>query len=150
MAQKQTLDISTLSDQLYACIGLLDTQARRSAWILGAFLIFGAVLEAVSLSFILVFIKAVSNLSSIDSLFLNTPILEDILPPVGSDSLVLLCTAFIGVFLVSFGGLIVKSFETQDPWQILFWRQLFFAITIFIFLLLKYKKILLNQFTNQD
>jgi len=47
---------------------------------------------------------------------------------------------FIGVFLVSFGGLIVKSFETQNPWQILFWRQLFFAITIFIFLLLKYKK----------
>tara|TARA_B100001250_G_scaffold107195_2_gene90391 strand:- start:5124 stop:5996 length:873 start_codon:yes stop_codon:yes gene_type:complete len=46
---------------------------------------------------------------------------------------------FIGVFLVSFGGLIIKSFETQNPWQILFWRQIFFALTIFVFLLFKYK-----------
>ena len=52
---------------------------------------------------------------------------------------------FIGVFLVSFGGLIIKSFETQDPWQILFWRQLFFGVTIFIFLLFKYKKNLLKS-----
>ena len=57
---------------------------------------------------------------------------------------------FIGVFLVSFGGLIVKSFETQDPWQILFWRQLFFAITFLFFYYSNIKKILLNQFTNQD
>ena len=47
---------------------------------------------------------------------------------------------FLGVFLVSFGGLTVKSFETENPWQILFWRQFFFSITIFIFLLTKYKK----------
>lgn len=47
---------------------------------------------------------------------------------------------FIGVFLVSFGGLIVKSFETQNPWQILFWRQFFFSITVIIFLLTKYNK----------
>jgi len=46
---------------------------------------------------------------------------------------------FIGVFFVSFGGLIVKSFETENPWQILFWRQLFFAVTIMIFLIFKYK-----------
>ena len=47
---------------------------------------------------------------------------------------------FLGVFLVSFGGLTVKSFETENPLQILFWRQFFFSITIFIFLLTKYKK----------
>ena len=47
---------------------------------------------------------------------------------------------FLGVFLVSFGGLTVKSFQTENPWQILFWRQFFFSITIFIFLLTKYKK----------
>ena len=47
---------------------------------------------------------------------------------------------FLGVFLVSFGGLTVKSFETENPWQILFWRQFFFSITIFFFLLTKYKK----------
>jgi len=47
---------------------------------------------------------------------------------------------FLGVFLVSFGGLTVKSFETENPWQILFWRQFFFSITIFIFLLTKYKR----------
>ena len=47
---------------------------------------------------------------------------------------------FAGVFFVSFGGLIIKSFETQNPWQILFWRQFFFSITIIVFLLAKYKK----------
>ena len=41
---------------------------------------------------------------------------------------------------MSFGGLTVKSFETENPWQILFWRQFFFSITIFIFLLTKYKR----------
>ena len=46
----------------------------------------------------------------------------------------------LGVFLVSFGGLTVKSFETENPWQILFWRQFFFSITIFIFILTKYKR----------
>ena len=42
--------------------------------------------------------------------------------------------------MVSFGGLVVKSFNTQNPWIILFWRQFFFSITIVIFLLLTYKK----------
>ena len=51
---------------------------------------------------------------------------------------------FAGVFFVSFGGLIIKSFETQNPWQILFWRQFFFSVTISIFLLTKYKKNILR------
>ena len=34
---------------------------------------------------------------------------------------------FLGAFCLSFGGLIVKSFESTNLWQILFWRQIFFA-----------------------
>ena len=33
---------------------------------------------------------------------------------------------FIGAICLSFGGLIVKSFEGANLWQILFWRQFFF------------------------
>ena len=33
---------------------------------------------------------------------------------------------FIGAICLSFGGLIVKSFEGAKLWQILFWRQFFF------------------------
>ena len=47
---------------------------------------------------------------------------------------------FIGALCLSFGGLIVKSFEGATLWQILFWRQLFFVIIFSIFLLLTYKK----------
>ena len=34
---------------------------------------------------------------------------------------------FLGAFCLSFGGLIVKSFESANLWQILFWRQFFFS-----------------------
>ena len=47
---------------------------------------------------------------------------------------------FLGAFFLSFGGLIVKSFEGATLWQILFWRQLFFILLVIIFLLLTYKK----------
>ena len=47
---------------------------------------------------------------------------------------------FLGAFCLSFGGLIVKSFEGATLWQILFWRQFFFVILVSIFLLLTYKK----------
>ncbi len=47
---------------------------------------------------------------------------------------------FLGAFILSFGGLIVKSFEGATLWQILFWRQLFFVVLVSIFLLLTYKK----------
>ena len=47
---------------------------------------------------------------------------------------------FLGAFCLSFGGLIVKSFEGATLWQILFWRQLFFVILVSIFLLITYKK----------
>ena len=32
---------------------------------------------------------------------------------------------FMGAVCLSFGGLIVKSFEGANLWQILFWRQTF-------------------------
>ncbi len=47
---------------------------------------------------------------------------------------------FLGACFLSFGGLIVKSFEGVTLWQILFWRQFFFIIIISIFLLATYKK----------
>jgi hypothetical protein len=46
---------------------------------------------------------------------------------------------FLGAFCLSFGGLIVKSFESADLWQILFWRQTFFAIIVALYLLITYK-----------
>ena len=41
---------------------------------------------------------------------------------------------FLGALSLSFGGLIVKSFEGATLWQILFWRSLFFSLTILAFL----------------
>ena len=46
---------------------------------------------------------------------------------------------FFGAFCLSFGGLIVKSFEGSTLWQILFWRQVFFVIVVTIFLIMTYK-----------
>ena len=53
---------------------------------------------------------------------------------------------FMGAVSLSFGGLIVKSFEGANLWQILFWRSVFFSITILLFLLITYKKKLFNSF----
>ena len=47
---------------------------------------------------------------------------------------------FLGACCLSFGGLIVKSFEGASLWQILFWRQFFFVIIVSFFLLAIYKK----------
>ena len=53
---------------------------------------------------------------------------------------------FLGAVSLSFGGLIVKSFEGATLWQILFWRSIFFSITVLIFLLITYKKKIFNSF----
>ena len=47
---------------------------------------------------------------------------------------------FLGAVTLSFGGLIVKSFEGATLWQILFWRSVFFSFVIIIFLSITYKK----------
>jgi drug/metabolite transporter (DMT)-like permease len=47
---------------------------------------------------------------------------------------------FLGALSLSFGGLIVKSFDGATLWQILFWRSLFFSLTVLTFLVLSYKK----------
>ena len=47
---------------------------------------------------------------------------------------------FFGACSLSFGGLIVKSFEGATLWQILFWRSLFFSLTVLFFLIISYKK----------
>ena len=53
---------------------------------------------------------------------------------------------FTGAICLSFGGLIVKSFEGANLWQILFWRQFFFSIIIIIYLLITYKKNFFKSF----
>ena len=53
---------------------------------------------------------------------------------------------FLGALSLSFGGLIVKSFEGATLWQILFWRSLFFSLTVLAFLILSYKKKIFESF----
>jgi drug/metabolite transporter (DMT)-like permease len=43
-------------------------------------------------------------------------------------------------FWLSFGGPLIRSFEAAGPWQILFWRSLFFLLALVTFLILTYKK----------
>ena len=52
---------------------------------------------------------------------------------------------FLGACTLSFGGLIVKSFEGANLWQILFWRSVFFSIVVLFFLLTTYKKNFFNS-----
>ena len=52
---------------------------------------------------------------------------------------------FLGALTLSFGGLIVKSFEGATLWQILFWRSVFFCFVIIIFLSITYKKKFFNS-----
>ena len=49
-----------------------------------------------------------------------------------------------GGFCLSWGGLIIRSFEEASVWQILFIRSFFFLIALIFFLLLIYKKNTLN------
>ena len=53
---------------------------------------------------------------------------------------------FLGALSLSFGGLIVKSFEGATLWQIIFWRSVFFSLTVLAFLIIAYKKKLFNSF----
>ena len=54
----------------------------------------------------------------------------------------------MGAICLSFGGLIVKSFEGANLWQILFWRQIFFSIIVALYLLFTYKKNFFTSFYN--
>ena len=55
---------------------------------------------------------------------------------------------FLGALCLSFGGVIVKSFEGANLWQILFWRQTFFAIIVALYLIIIYKKNFFTSFYN--
>ena len=57
---------------------------------------------------------------------------------------------FMGAVCLSFGGLIVKSFEGANLWQILFWRQFFFSIIIVLYLFFTYKKKFFKSFYNSS
>ena len=52
----------------------------------------------------------------------------------------------LGALCLSFGGIIVKSFEGANLWQILFWRQIFFSITVVVYLFFTYKKNFFSSF----
>ena len=52
---------------------------------------------------------------------------------------------FLGACTLSFGGLIVKSFEGANLWQILFWRSVFFSLVVLFFLIVSYKKNIFNS-----
>ncbi len=52
----------------------------------------------------------------------------------------------LGALCLSFGGIIVKSFEGANLWQILFWRQFFFSIIVALYLLISYKKNFFKSF----
>jgi len=43
-------------------------------------------------------------------------------------------------FCLSFGGPIIRSFEGAGPWEILFWRSIFFILALVVFLVLAYKR----------
>ena len=53
---------------------------------------------------------------------------------------------FFGACSLSFGGLIVKSFEESTLWQILFWRSVFFLLVVSIYLIVTYKKKVFKSF----
>ena len=53
---------------------------------------------------------------------------------------------FMGALSLSFGGLLVKSFEGSTLWQILFWRSLFFSLTVLAFLIISYKRKIFQAF----
>ena len=53
-----------------------------------------------------------------------------------------------GGFCLSWGGFIVRSFESADPWDILFLRTSFFFLGVSTFLLLIYKKNALKVIKN--
>ena len=70
-------------------------------------------------------------------------IFETLTPAAGSNSYKLTTgplLIFLGALSLSFGGLIVKSFEGATLWQILFWRSLFFSLTVLTFLIISYKR----------
>ena len=52
----------------------------------------------------------------------------------------------LGAICLSFGGIIVKSFEGANLWQILFWRQFFFSIVVALYLLISFKKNFFKSF----
>ena len=53
---------------------------------------------------------------------------------------------FLGALCLSFGGIIVNSFEGANEWQILFWRQVFFSVVVALYLLMVYKKNFFRSF----
>ena len=56
----------------------------------------------------------------------------------------------LGAFFLSYGGLLIKSFEGASLWQILLWRSIFCFLTIGIFLLATYKKEIVKKLISNN
>ena len=54
----------------------------------------------------------------------------------------------LGALCLSFGGIIVKSFEGANLWQILFWRQIFFSAIVALYLFITFKRNFFKSFYN--
>jgi len=52
----------------------------------------------------------------------------------------------ISSIVISFGGLIIRSIETADTWQINFYRSIAFAFAISLVLLFRYRRSTIKQF----
>ena len=52
----------------------------------------------------------------------------------------------LGAFFLSYGGILVKSFEGSDLWQILLYRSIFCFLTVGVFLFFTYKKETFKRF----
>ena len=52
----------------------------------------------------------------------------------------------IGSIAISFNGLVLRNIDSADDWTIIFYRALSFSFSIFLFLIIKYKKNLLINF----
>ncbi len=52
----------------------------------------------------------------------------------------------LGALCLSFGGILVKSFEGANLWQILFWRQIFFSVIVALYLFITFKKNFFKSF----
>ena len=53
----------------------------------------------------------------------------------------------LGSILISFNGLVLRNIETADNWTIIFYRSLAFSSAIFLYLFIRYRRILLLQIT---
>ena len=51
----------------------------------------------------------------------------------------------VGSIFISFNGIVLRSIEAADNWTIIFYRSLAFSSAVFLYLFLKFRRVLLSQ-----